>query len=752
MNSGIDLKIAGGRLSAEQKKKKQRLIRYVIIFCVLLIPLLGYVQRGLLSGDFHLPISSTILIFALININGLLLLLMLYLVLRNLVELVFERNQKILGSKLRTRLVISFVSLSLVPTAILFIIALRFVSTSIDYWFNANVEESLQSSLKLAQSILHDTGQQAEYAGRQLASLLENGTLDLSNRVALEQFFSKTLKIDLPGAPDSVLLLNNERSEMLSIKGPRLLPIGLPVIPSEALRLAADKNRVEVVTQRITIGELIQAIVPVQVNLSPPQTWFLVTTLLIPSAKLEILHSVSEGITGYKHLSMLKAPIKVSLIIMLLITTLLVLFGAIWFGFYIARSLTGPINKLAEATRRVAEGDLDFILEKETDDEMGLLVDSFNTMTSDILASNRQLTKAHLALQESNEVSEQRRHYLETILENVAAGVIALDENNQITTINRFAEDLLAIEPAVFLGKDFHKALPKQHVQIVESFLKELLSTGKPSIERHLRVTIRRGETLSLQVNITQMVDDRQNPIGFVIVFDNLTHLEKAQRLAAWQEVARRIAHEIKNPLTPIQLSAQRLRKRYLDKITDDQNIFDQCTATIINQVDEIKNLVSEFSDFARMPKLHKERNNLGRLVEEIVFLYREAHKHLTLTSLADPTVPEFLFDAVQIKRVLINLLDNAVSVLSDGGSIDIHLGFGKDPHRIRLSVADNGPGITEEVKMRIFEPYFSTRKSGTGLGLAIAHTIVTEHNGVIRAQDNHPNGTVFAVELPLDS
>jgi two-component system nitrogen regulation sensor histidine kinase NtrY len=719
---------------------------------MLLIPLLGYVQRGLLSGDFNLPISSTILIFALININGLLLLLMLYLVLRNLVELVFERNQKILGSKLRTRLVISFVSLSLVPTAILFIIALRFVSTSIDYWFNANVEESLQSSLKLAQSILHDTGQQAEYAGRQLASILENGTLDLSNMTAVEQFFTKTIKIDLPGAPDSILLLNGERTPLLSVSGPRLQPIVLPVIPSEAIRLASANNRPEVVTQRITIGELIQAIVPVQVTFSTPQTWFLVTTLLIPSAKLETMHSVSEGISGYKHLLMLRAPIKVSLIIMLLITTLLVLFGAIWFGFYIARSLTGPINKLAEATRRVAEGDLDFILEKEMDDEMGLLIDSFNSMTSDILASNRNLAMAHDALQESNEVSEQRRRYLETILENVAAGVIALDENNQITTINRFAEELLAIEPAVFLGKDFHKALPKQHVQIVESFLKELLSTGKPSIERHLRVTIRRGETLSLQVNITRMVDDHGNPIGFVIVFDNLTHLEKAQRLAAWQEVARRIAHEIKNPLTPIQLSAQRLRKRYLDKITEDQSIFDQCTATIINQVDEIKKLVSEFSDFARMPKLHKERKNLGRLVEEVVFLYQEAHKHLTITSEVNPALPDFQFDAVQIKRVLINLLDNAVSMLGDGGTIEVTLGYGDTPHQVRLGVADNGPGIADEVKLRIFEPYFSTRKSGTGLGLAIAHTIVTEHSGVIRAHDNLPTGTVFTVELPVDT
>ena len=740
-------------LTAEQKKRKQRLIRVVIAFCLLLIPALAYLQRGLLGADFNLPVSSTILIFALININGLLLLLMVYLVLRNLVELIFERNQKIMGSRLRTRLVISFVSLSLVPTGILFVIALRFVSTSMDYWFNTNVDEALEAAHRLAQSTLQETGQQAEFTGRQLVVLMESGALNIQDLPALERVLARSLEIDLPGSPDSLVLLDSDRRELIAVRGQRLLPIMLPVIPSEAIRLAQVHNRTEVVTQRTTIGELIQAIVPVDVQVSArPQTWFLVTTQLVPTARLETLQAVFTGVTGYNQLVMLKAPIKLSLIIMLLIITLLILFGAIWFAFFISRSLTGPINKLAEATRRVAEGDLDFTLEKESGDEMGLLVDSFNSMTSDLLVSNRQLASTHQALQQSTEVSEQRRRYLETILENVAAGVIALDEHNRIATINRFAEELLAIQPSAFLGREYHEVLPRQHAQIVESFLAELDATGRSTIERHLRVTIRRGETLSLQVNVTRMVDERGRPIGFVILFDNLTNLEKAQRLAAWQEVARRIAHEIKNPLTPIQLSAQRLRKRFLDRIGEDRDIFDQCTATIVAQVDEIKKLASEFSDFARMPKLRRETNDLGRLAEEVVFLYQEAHRTLTITCRIDPALPLFPFDAVQIKRVLINLLDNAVTALGDGGAIEVRVGPApeRETPMAMLRVADNGPGIPADVRLRIFEPYFSTRKSGTGLGLAIAHTIVSEHGGTIRARDNHPTGTVFTVELPL--
>ena len=736
-------------LNAEQRKKKQRLIRYVIGFCLLLIPLLAYLQKGLLKGDFNLPISSTVLIFALININGLLLLLMLYLVLRNLVELIYERKQKILGSRLRTKLVISFVSLSMIPTIILFLIALRFVSTSMDYWFNTNVEDSLQASLKLAQTVFHDTEKRAENMGIHLAILLENGDIDINNTVELYQLFNRTLSIAPPGAPDALAIIGPHLKKTVSAKGVRLTSVSIPEVPTEAIRKVNTTKKTEIVSQQVNIGELVQAIVPIQID--NQTNYFLVSSLLIPIERLVLMQAVSTGITDYRQLVMLKAPIKLSLIIMLLIITLLILFGAIWFGFYIARSLTGPINKLAEATRRVADGELDFTLEKESDDEMGLLVDSFNTMTSDLLASNRQLAVTHDALQESNIVSEQRRRYLETILKNVAAGVIAINEHNEITTINAFAEKLLKIDLKSFLYQDYRTILPRPHVLVLNQFFNDLLKSGKHSIERHLNLTVRRGETYSLLVNITRLIDENQEPIGYVIVFDNLTKLEKAQRLAAWQEVARRIAHEIKNPLTPIQLSAQRLRKRYLSTITNDKDIFDQCTGTIIKQVDEIKRLVTEFSDFARMPRINKQKASIIDIATDTLVLYKEGHKHINF-SLESDDIPPFSFDPVQVKRVLINLLDNAVTVLPTGGTIDIEIRLHTSEKMVRLTVRDNGPGMSEEVKLRLFEPYFSTRKSGTGLGLAIAHTIISEHNGTIRVRNNTPTGTEFTVELPCDN
>jgi len=738
-------------LTPQQREAKRRYIRYVIIFCCALIPVLALLQHVLLKGTYTLPLSSTILIFALININGLLLLLMLYLVLRNLVELIFERKLNIIGSKLRTRLVVSFISLSFIPTALLFVIALSFVSTSMDYWFNSNVEESLQSSLKLAQSVFRDTELEAENEGKRIADSLRFARGEKTRYLQVENLFKKILENTPPGVPDALTLMDDSPRDILSLRGKRLLTVALPTVPTEALRLAQNNGQAEVITQDTGIGELVRSIVHVQPESTPGTSYFLISSYLIPTEQLERMKVISDGINDYRQLVMLKAPIKLSLIIMLIIITLLILFGAIWFGFYIAHGLTGPIKKLADATRRVAEGELDFQLTRDSDDEMGLLVDSFNRMTHDLSASNRKLGEANVALQKSTVLAEQRRHYMETVLKNVTAGVIAINERNEITTINKFAEELLRINPTEFLNKDFHDILIRPHVAILEDFFRELHASGRQSIERHLRLTVRKGETFSLLVNITRLEEEGQH-IGYVIVFDNLTKLEKAQRLAAWQEVARRIAHEIKNPLTPIQLSAQRLRKRYLDKITEDAEVFDQCTRTIVNQVEEIKRLVSEFSDFARMPQVKKKMGNIVSIAEDTLILYREAHKHIAFSVTCREAIPEFSFDPVQIKRILINLLDNAVSVLAEGGEISVTFSVNRQDRTVIMEVADNGPGLQDAIKLRLFEPYFSTKKSGTGLGLAIANTIVTEHNGTIRVRDNQPHGAVFLVELPLDT
>jgi two-component system nitrogen regulation sensor histidine kinase NtrY len=730
------------------KHKKEKRFGYIIIAGLVLIPILTFLETRVFSlGETRFPVSGNVLVFVLININVLLLLLVVFLVLRRLAELIFERRQHILGNKLRTKLVISFVSLSLIPTILLFFIALQFVSTSMDYWFNSNVDQSLQESLDLAKNVYQDARKKVTRQGKSISAQLVNSNLTEKDLKDLDILFNNTLAAQ---GLEGLELVTDQRKTIVKVVGEQLAGRPQPEIPDELLRTTFESVEPQTTIQTMQEGELVRSLI--QLTFNPEQTsksYVLVTSLLIPQPQLERMTVISKGLEGYRQLILLKNPIKTSLLVMLLIVTLLIIFSAVWFGFYVAQGLTGPIDKLAEATRRVAEGNLDFVLKKESDDEMGLLVDSFNRMTRDLLNSKQQLEKTNIALQKSYLELDERRRYIEIILQNVAAGVISFDETGKITTINRFAEDLLKIDKESYLNKDFRETLNHDHLQILKSFLNELHESGKSSIQHPLQLTVRH-ETFSLLVNFTKLEDEQKNPLGVVLVFDNLSQLEKAQRAAAWREVAKRIAHEVKNPLTPIQLSAQRLRKRYLDGLGDEGEVFNLCTQTIINQVDELKRLVSEFSNFARMPAILKSPENIGEMAQEVLVLYREGHKNIEFLFHNPAEIPLLSFDRKQLKRVLINLLDNAVFALQDKGRIEISLSLNQEQNKLYLEVKDNGPGVKDKDKLRLFEPSFSTKKSGTGLGLAIASTIVADHGGYIRVRDNEPTGAVFVVELPL--
>lgn len=733
----------------EPHEIRKRRTRYAIITCLILIPVLTYLETVVFQiGEITFPVSGNVLVFSLININIILLLLMVFLVFRNLVRLIFEQRQISLGKSLRIRLVISFISLSLIPTILLFFIALQFVSTSMDYWFNSNVDASLDESLKVAQEIYEESRERTINTGSSIAEQLLTVQYLERDPQSIQLLLQGLLSVH---NLDGLTIFSNQRQVVANAKSEKINLQNLPEVPTELFRLtlAGEKNQTSI--QPIAIGEIIRSVTPISLNEnSAPPPHILVTTVFIPEEKLQRLTVISKGIEGYRQLMLLKNPLKTSLLVMLLIVTLLIIFSAVWFGFYIAQGLTGPIGKLASATRRVADGELDFVLEKESEDEMGLLVDSFNQMTSDLRASKKEVESVNVELQESNIELDERRHYIETILQSVPAGVISFDADGKITSINKFAEDLLHIQKGDYLHKDFRTTLLPDHRVHLERFLQELEESGKPTIQRPLRLSLGK-ETFSLLINITKLYDEAGKVLGTVFVFDNLTQLEKAQRIAAWREVARRIAHEVKNPLTPIQLSAQRLRKKYLYTLETDKEVFDLCTQTIINQVEELKRLVSEFSSFARMPIVQKSPNDLAEMVRGILVFYEESHNYILFRLTAEYEIPRFNFDLMQMKRVLINLLENSIAVLPQDGVIEIVLSCDMEKQIVLMEIRDNGPGVADEDKLRLFEPYFSTKKSGTGLGLAIASTVVSDHGGQIRVTDNLPTGTIFTVELPMN-
>lgn len=737
------------RYTPEQQRQKRRLVRRTILVCLGLIPLFIWLQSLIFKYESSLPFSSNVLIFSLININVLLVLLVLFLVLRNLAELLFERRLNVLGSKLKTKLVVSFLSLSLIPTILLFFVALQFVSTSMEYWFNSSIENSLQESLKLAQQILQDNKNKANQMSKGIADKLGELQIKTYDAEAINSTLENILEFNKINGPDSITLVTSDNNLEIVVFGPKLKNLALPTIPADTLQKVEKFQSREIVVQETTRGDLIRSVAFVQVGSNPKNMGTLITSVLMEQEQMNRMTLISQGIEGYRQLKYFKGPFKFWLVIILVIVTLLIVFAAIWFGLHISRGITEPIDKLVSATQRVAGGDLEFEMERTSDDEMGLLVESFNEMTNNLNSSNKQLADTHLALEESSQESEQRRKYMEIILQNVSAGVISVDFDGKITTINRFAEKLLNIDRSIFLNHRYQDTLPREHSTVIDNIVTELQLSGKNSVQQHLKINVLQ-KNYSLLVNFTRLTDDDNNPIGFVLVFDDLTKIEKMQRMAAWREVARRIAHEIKNPLTPIQLSAQRLRRRYPDIIAEEDSVFDRCTNTIISQVDEIKNLVSEFSQFARMPKVNKSHGDLGKLCNDTLVLYKEAHKEIQFNCVEKTPLPKFYFDSEQIKRCVINLLDNAVAALPDGGQIDIDISTDAENESAFLAIKDNGPGISKENKSKLFEPYFSTKKSGTGLGLAIVSTIVSDHSGYIRIQDNQPKGSVFTIELPL--
>jgi two-component system nitrogen regulation sensor histidine kinase NtrY len=470
----------------------------------------------------------------------------------------------------------------------------------------------------------------------------------------------------------------------------------------------------------------------------------------VPGAFVNRLNAIPRGLEEFKQFKLLKKPIKIIHLITFSIVTLLIIFASVWFGLFLSKGITIPIQELAAGTHRIAQGDYDVFIDLESEDEIGVLVNSFNRMAMDLKNSKVQLEEANRELVRTNIEIEQRRLYMEIVLANVAAGVMSADSEGRIFTLNKSAEKMLGLGAAGEIGRDYREALDRSHLRHLRDLFEEKSLLKRGSVKRQTTLSI--GErTLTLIVSLNVLRDEKNRYLGLVAVFEDLTELERAQRMAAWREVARRIAHEVKNPLTPIQLSAQRLKKRYGQKVgKDDGQVFEECTNMIIDQVEGLRRLVNEFSSYARMPAPHLSINDIKQIIDESVSLYRETQKGVEIVFHDTVEVPPFRIDREQMKRVMINLLDNAIDAIEDEGRVEVGLSYDRDRQIVTIEVADDGQGISPESKERVFEPYFSTKKHGTGLGLAIVSDIISDHNGSIRVQEREPKGTRFLIELPV--
>jgi two-component system nitrogen regulation sensor histidine kinase NtrY len=384
-----------------------------------------------------------------------------------------------------------------------------------------------------------------------------------------------------------------------------------------------------------------------------------------------------------------------------------------------------------------------------SDDEIGWLVRSFNHMTADLSTSKMALEKANEELIANNHELEARRSYMETVLENVAAGVISLDQHGRISTINRSAQMMLDVDADVARGRAYRHVFSAMHLDSIRTLIKRMASTRREAIADQVQL-FAGGRMLTLLVHISLLRDSPGRYLGMVLVFDDLTELIRVQKLAAWRDVAQGIAHEIKNPLTPIQLSAQRLRRKYHEGAGDLAAVFDECTSTIITQVDALKGLLDEFSTFARMPESNPTPTDLPQLLAEVLHLYRGADRDIEMTLSCDPAIAKVNLDGEQMKRALINLVENAIEAMHGHGQVDIVASLDARRQRVCIDVCDTGVGIPPQRRDKLFLPYFTTKKGGSGLGLAIVHRIIADHNGGMAVRDNLPRGSIFTIELPV--
>lgn len=727
-----------------RKSKREAIIIAVSLFLIVFLTLAEFQLSDISPAA---PGIGNIFIFGLINIVLLLIILLVYLVFRNVARIILERRRNPFGSRLRGKLVVAFVGLSFVPTILLFFVSASFINMTIKNWLDRQVEQSLSGSMEIAQTYYRDAAAQALHFGRLTGAVLgERGYLEGRSAKGLGDYLGKARREYNVG----VMEVFSVRREMLARSVSRDVPVGEYLRPSrEDLDLALGGKEFSRVNS-VGKADLVRGIVPILSRTDSRAVVGVVAVgYYVPNSLAGKVSLLSGAYDKYRQLKLLKSPIRGGYILTLFLITLVIIFLAVWFGVYLANSLTTPIRELSQATRQVAEGNLDVRLEGEGEDEIGMLVASFNKMTEDLRNHQRALSDANQGLTRSNQELDQRRRYMEFVLGNVTAGVISVNRDGILTTINPSAERLLSISSESVLGRPFQEILRPEQQEITKGLLRELAESGKDAISRQVDVRMREGKR-TLSVNLSVMRDENGEFIGTVAVFDDLTQVLKAQRMAAWREVARRIAHEIKNPLTPIKLSAQRLRRKYLSSFGEEEKAFDECTGMIIKSVDELKILVDEFSSFARMPAAQPTPNSLNDVIREAVTLYQESHRQVSFSFSADETLPLILLDRDQIKRVLINLLDNAVDAIGrEGGSIAIETGYNPELRIATFTVADTGHGISAEDKPRLFEPYFSTKKAGTGLGLAIVNTIITDHRGFIRVRDNEPKGTKFIIELP---
>jgi two-component system nitrogen regulation sensor histidine kinase NtrY len=736
--------------------------RIVTLIVLLLIAVaVGLFWLSGQSADIETELLTDVVLYALLSLDMALIVALVFVLARNLVKLWVEQRQAAPFSRFRAKLVGALLAMSIVPAVLVLVSGSEILRNSAARWFSQDVDAVLKGAKDIASQYYTEQfaslGLRADRLARTVPTAAVTGGDEAVLNVVLKDELSTMLDgmIELyravpgqAGATDAALVTASES----------------PTLSGESVRASADRlasrsiatAKPETADEALDKGVLLRAVAPIYGPDRHPIGAVVVSRHLGAEFDREA-NAASKSFEKYKGLELLKDPILSSYLSIFLTVTLLILIAATWLGLYLAKRITRPVQQLAEGARAIGAGRLDVRLEAETGDELGSLVEAFNMMAAELQTNRAKLDQSRLDLERKNLEVDGRRRYIETVLERVATGVISLDASGRISTMNGAAQRLLGVD-GTSLGQPARAVLSREDLRPLLPLVDAVEARTERAVVQEVTLA-REGRETNLATAATVLGGDGSE--GAVVVLDDVTPLIRAQRVAAWRDVARRLAHEIKNPLTPIQLSAERLRRHFAVATPATQSLVGECTDAIITEVEALKGLVDEFAQFARLRGPRMIPVDLNRLVDDALKLYAGVLQQGTLRieRQLGSALPAVRIDAEQIRQVIINLVDNAMEAL--GGPNAPPRPNGERPlivvltmhdvrnSLVRLVISDNGPGVPEADRDKLFMPYYSTKGRGSGLGLAIVRRIIVEHGGGIEVSGAQPTGSTFTVELP---
>ena len=713
----------------------------VVLLLLLIVLVLFSMQKGYSVLEHS---GSQLMVFVAINVNIVLLAIVFYLIARNLLKLSYERRRHVLGVNLKTKLITSFIILSL-PAMGFHLFASYFIATNLESWLKGQQESVIQSAQNVSDAYHQNLRKTMELQHLIWANYLIESKGEFSAIKPL-----KNIEADVS--------IYSEDQELLHQWMQNEISQTYWTAPSLNEWYQIKSNKQIWFTKELEDRIIYRHITPV--SYENKQLFLEIFYPASPYSSSAISEIISQG-HNTRFLTESEDLVRGYYLIIFLLMTLFIIFVATWLAFYLARGFVQPIEDLALATQRVSEGELGFQvkLQGPLDKDFALLMKSFNSMSRDLLEHQIALNKTTSNLQESHRTLESQIRFVELVLENITTGVMSLDVEGHIEILNHSAKQMLQLKPGVDTGRHYRDVLEEESLQQFEEMVEQIKSDKERSISRNLIVHKKDGP---VEVSATLLVlqNSEGKSAGMVCVYNNITEIQRLQRARAWREVARRIAHEIKNPLTPIQLSAERINRKYAGEVSDDVALH-QSTQTIINEVQHLKRMVSEFSNFAKIPESNPQISDLNQIIMNTLHLFHEnLPARISLSTDLSESLPQLPLDSEQIRRVIINLVDNSISSIEKKGTLSRIFNQGKiiirtrhvpDLNIICMDVEDNGTGIAPEISDQLFEPYTTTKEHGTGLGLTIVSQTISDHNGFTRFRNLETGGVCFTIELPVN-